>query len=149
MEYRRSFIIQSSHFNDNPIHDLYDAALRDRAAGEHEQAGTKLLTVMKESHGHNFKVDIRATSTVLRDSECDRGAGTLVVRDETLESVVREWDNTNISMHPDFKGIRATTELMAEVLVQKLRALYSGVAFQVTVWERDEIAAVATGGNAV
>ena len=56
-----------------------------------------------------------------------------------LESIVRSWDNCNLSVHNDFAALRATTENMARLLCFKLQAAFRGIEFTVQVRENPEI----------
>ena len=146
MEYNRSFIIQSCHFNDNQTYDNYRKAMRAAKGGQHEVAFATLLDVFKDIHGHNFQIGICASSVELADCDCERGEQAWVVPDELLRDMVAEWDNTNLSVHPDFAHCRATTESMVLVLGRKLSAAVPGVEFTVLVRERDDVAANAVFG---
>lgn len=144
MEYNRAFIIQSCHFNDNRTYDMYDQAMRAAKSQQYDVAFDCMKRVLPDIHGHNFDVHIGARSLELGDSDCDRGGGSWVVADELLRTTVAEWDSTNLSVHPDFHGVRATTENMAAILARKLSAMCADVEFTVTVRERWDIEARAT-----
>ena len=147
MEYTRSFVIQSCHFNDNTTYDAHDKALEAAAAGQHDVAFDFMQYVLQQTHGHNFDITVTARNTdLLADSDCARGVGSWVVEDKLLRDTVAQWDNTNLSVHPDFEGLRATTENMAGVLAAKLANAAPSVGFEVIVREHPEVIARATAG---
>lgn len=90
-------------------------------------------------HGHNFRIEIEIHAPIY-----ERNAD-WVVDDAELQRIVAEWDGKNLSVHPDFltPRIRATTENMADILLNKLinKVKGSKLAFTVTVHETDEISA--------
>ena len=129
MRYVRTFILQSCHFNGSAEYDLYWK--------KGEISYFDCLTLMKGTHGHNFKIEVEVT--LAHGIASMRPSDGWLIDDVALESVVREWDNTNLSVHKDFSGIRATTENMALLLHAKLNKAFKDCDFIVRVFERDEI----------
>lgn len=114
MQYKRTFMLTSSHFNGEAQYKQFERAC-DGERNSMQACWEAMLSCLKNSHGHNFFITVTVTAI-------DANApGALVIDDEALERLVREWDRTNISIHPDFQGARATTEAMAGVLVSKVR----------------------------
>lgn len=102
--------------------------------------------LLKDIHGHNFRIDVEIRTHFV-ENEFNPSKAWLV-DDEKLMNIVMAWDNMNVSMHPDFldKKLRATTENMAIVLLLKLREaqIYTQkVNIRVRVHETDDIYAEA------
>lgn len=135
MQYVRTFILQAAHLNSAKAYEIIWAA-----ASMSHFASQDLLAAVRDCHGHNFKIEVALEGDMLIGSPW-------LVDDVTLTALVMEWDNTNLSVHPDFieNRERATTENMADVLLAKLRThLGKELVKRVTVWETDHIYAVAT-----
>jgi|SRR5882724_3556195 len=141
ISYEREFILQSCHYNSQETYDRYKQALEE-VTGEDirdkQKAFDLLMKVLKDIHGHNFKVKVVGTRELMVDDDC------IVVWDEELDKLVNEWDRTNLSVHPDFKGFRATTEVMAVLLKEKLAKKWQDVHWVVVVEETRDIRAVAS-----
>lgn len=135
MRYTRTYRIQAAHFNSQTPYDVV------WGLAPHIEMVTKadLLTCARDVHGHNFKI------VLVLEGEC--GDDDWLVDDVSLEAVVMEWENTNLSMHRDFvdQRYRATTERMAEVLLRKLRGRFRELIKRVDVYENDDIHATAEG----
>ena len=136
ISYEREFTLQSCHFNSKETYDRYERAIKPMVGTE--SARQDLLAVLKDIHGHNFKVKVIGTRELMADDDC------VVVWDEELDKLVSEWDRTNLSVHPDFKGFRATTEVMAVLLKEKLAKKWQDVHWVVVVEETRDIRAVAS-----
>jgi len=136
LSYEREFVLQSCHFNSQQTYEKYNAALLARNE-DRKLTIDSLFEVLPDIHGHNFTVlvvgDVDAT---IKDP--------VVVWDEDLDKLVNEWNRTNLSVHPDFEGYRATTEVMAMLLKRKLSKRWPKVAWVVAVRETDDIRAVAS-----
>jgi len=141
VEYNRAFTIQSCHFNDERTYDAHDKAMAAAVTGDYFNGFTGLCDVLRDSHGHNFEISISARANELLTSECERGGQSWVVDDEVLRDMVAMWDNTNLSVHKDFEGVRATTENMARILRRKLREAFPDVQFAVRVRENFDVEA--------
>ena len=98
-----------------------------------------LWQCLQRTHGHNFEVVVSVEGAQIDESG-------YLVDDERITSAVMAWDNCNLSVHPDFfgRGLRATTENMVRLLIEKLRPLAS--AGEVQVYERPEIMAKESWG---
>lgn len=138
MNYQRKMLLQSSHFNGAEQYVLL-ATARDAAAPMQARLDAA-LSCLRDSHGHNFEVEVDVTVARLDGQR-------FVVEDEKLSELIARWNNTNLSVHPDFAGGRATTEEMAVALARKvgveLLAHASGPVVRVTVRETPDIAASA------
>lgn len=132
MHYIRTFHIQAAHFNSERA---YQAAWE--FAAQEEVAPLEIVHALTDVHGHNFKIVVTLKGTL--------NGKPWLVDDVALAGVVMEWDNTNLSMHPDFldEHCRATTERMAETLLDKLRVAFGDGVERVVVHETDCIFAVA------
>lgn len=128
--YQRQATIQASHFNGAGQYEL----LNNMQASTEPVPTSLWMELLSKIHGHNFRI------TIAVKAEPVEGQRYLVL-DEDLLALILQWDNCNLSIHPDFMGGRATTELMAEVLVRKVRALVPKGAIAVEVWETDQIMA--------
>jgi len=136
--YARTFEISACHFNGTATYDRYQEAL---AGGP--SAAKLLRAVLADCHGHNFVIDVTVRGhAVQRTGELHA----YLVSDAELEQVVREWDRTNLSVHPDFvsRRARATTEMMAAILAEKLATHFGArLEWEVRVHETRDIAATA------
>ncbi len=131
MQYDRTFKFSASHYG--PWHH----AMVWKAIQEDHMSAKDLMLLMSKLHGHNWKVRV---SFEYEQSESDTVYG---VWDEDIEAVVMEWNNCNLSMHPDFfqqKWI-SSTEVTAETLANKLLKGFPANAPSVTVvmHETDDI----------
>lgn len=129
--YERTFRFSASHFNSLPA---YQAAWK--IAEKQVISVEQQFMAMHQIHGHNFRV------VVTISGEIEEGAW--LIDDVRLEKCVMEWNNQNLSLHPDFLDTldRATTENMARVLKAKLTKLIDNEDVhvrQVTVFETDDI----------
>lgn len=117
--YKRWFRVQASHFNGAGTYDTWAWAKAHAMQGAYEAAYEDAVSVLRDSHGHNFGVYVEAESVGLDEGSV---GGAFVLDDEALEAVVMEWNNTNLSVHSDFEawGNRVSTELMAQVLAEKV-----------------------------
>lgn len=109
MIYRRQFRLQAAHFNSLGSYlDVW------ATIGRRE---TTTLSLLKDIHGHNFKIIVEIRGMMKHD-------GAWLVDDVALEEIVMSWNNCNLSVHDDFlvNRLRATTENMAHVLMDKLAA---------------------------
>lgn len=116
--YSRKFRIQAAHFNDL-AYGIREKA-RQRAAA-HELADSALLwqEVARECHGHNFEILVSITGHPISPRE------NWIIDDVALTKLVMQWDNTNLSMLPEFdqRDLRATTENMAHLLCRRIQRL--------------------------
>lgn len=131
VDYNRKYTVQASHFNDGSTYDTYKEACE-------KQDFNLLHSVLRQQHGHNFKVEVCVSADPTRTG--------FVVDDDALTNIVESWNNTNITLHPDFdtylrNGTRVTLELMCVVLRRKIEALVggNGVVTSVTIHETDSI----------
>lgn len=133
-EYERTYMITSSHFNGAEQYVLWAHA----ADQDHEETSRikALENCVRNSHGHNFFITVLVRAPVL-----DKQG--FAVDDEALEVLVREWDRTNLSIHKDFTGSRATTELMCSALAEKIHLKFEiGLPYiSVSVQETPDITA--------
>lgn len=134
MQYHRTFTISAAHFNSEQEYEAFYRVMRarlDPTLLRYED----VCRCIENVHGHNFVIDIDVKGT-------PEGRRWLV-DDADLVEIVRDWDNTNLSLHPDFTTpqLRATTENMAKLLRRKLEARFHNLArlFMVTVHETDGI----------
>lgn len=139
--YKRRMCLQACHFNGAEQYERLAVSKDDsRPAAERLAA---LQDCLRDSHGHNFEIEIECS---VRHLDAQR----FVVEDEKLVALVLKWDNTNLSVHPDFAGGRATTEAMAQVMAERVRRELLGWAadavVRVSVWERPEICATFSAG---
>lgn len=138
MRYNRVFKLQAAHFN--ALHTYY--AVWDWTKGG-VMLQEQVLRCLADCHGHNFKIVV-ALEVEAFDVMAE-GASPWIVDDASLTKLVMEWDNMNISMHPDFlkQRLRATTEAMAQVLFKKLLDAFGPNACGVRVYETEDIYAQA------
>lgn len=158
--YSHTFHLQCAHFNGQDTYDVYwkllDALDGVQSFGSHKPSMREeprsypdpprldeIAEAFKDQHGHNFDIEVTCSGE-LPDGKiwlCD---------DIAIANVVMAWDNTNLSCLPEFTGprVRATTELMAIALVEKLLPLVSEqVQVSVRVFETMEIWALAEGSR--
>jgi 6-pyruvoyl-tetrahydropterin synthase len=126
--YRRSFEFPAAHFNGEECYKF----LRAYDEG-HPLTQIEWFNLLKNCHGHNFKIDIEVTGFFNRHG--------FVIADEDLEALIKPWENTNLSLHDDFRkhGWRATTEYMAKVLAEKIDEIVTVTRIQIRVWETELI----------
>lgn len=138
MKYERKFTLQACHFNDEDGYEVYREAVKEQESKPWVMLDLIFRRVLPKIHGHNFEVTVTAEGGFPASDKAN-----WLVSDTKLEAIVREWDNCNLSVHPDFdgRGIRATTENMACGLWGKLRDAFKGVTFTVRVRENSEIEA--------
>jgi len=140
MRYTRTFTFSAAHFNGERTYQNYYTWLdwiECRNVLSRDEAITLIDLVLRDCHGHDFKVEI--------DAAGKPDARGILVLDEELEQQVKRWDRTNISIMPEFveRRCRATTEAMAEDLHGRLMLLYPNVTFTVKVWEVPDLYATA------
>lgn len=130
MRYTRRYVLQACHFNGAAEY----AQLADAMRSSSSDKEAALWQCLRGSHGHNFKVEVIVEGPIIGDDG-------YLVDDELITQTVMAWDNCNLSVHPDFmqRGLRATTENMVRLLIEKLRAL--APRGEVLVYERPEIMA--------
>jgi hypothetical protein len=126
VRYHRRFSISASHFNSEYEYQAYER-LRKR------------LILLEPAVTMGVDDVRRCLSNI-------HGQGDWLVDDSVLESIVMEWNNKNLSIIPDFEGMRATTERMASILVKKLQVIRGGqdLEWLVRVYENKDIYAEAT-----
>jgi 6-pyruvoyl-tetrahydropterin synthase len=134
--YHRTFHISIAHFNDQFPYVLAWSMASDKL---HQRTcaytNDEVLAMMHKCHGHDLKVE------VLVEGFMEEGDDWLV-DDPEMESVVKAWDNCNVSLHPDFlkKQLRATTENMARLLQEKMVARFKSVSLCVVrIYETADI----------
>lgn len=146
MIYHREFTISSCHFNGSAVYKAYRdlrTADQDEMPAELKMIRMQMLIaqVLVGTHGHNFKIAVEIDDHFEPIND-------FMVDDAMIESVVMQWDNTNLSVHDDFKGLRATTENMAYFLSRKIMRMlparhemddFIGPTVIVTVHETDQI----------
>jgi 6-pyruvoyl-tetrahydropterin synthase len=135
--YDRTFILQACHMNGGDVYAQYSASMVAEKTGDWEQAYKHLKNVLPQIHGHNFKVRISANGKVGKEG--------YVIDDPLMEGILKKWDNINLSTLPEFgpAGVRATTENMAHIILDKMWKQFSLRSCRVEVWETDSICAVA------
>lgn len=148
MIYHREFTISSCHFNGPEIYRAYrELRNNDDFPNELKIVRIQMLAerVLVGSHGHNFKI-------VVEIDDHFEPINDYVVDDVAIETIVMRWHNTNLSVHPDFKGLRATTETMTYLLSRKIMKMlwpaikargdiadFIGPTISITVHETDQI----------
>jgi len=163
MRYERTFRFSASHFNsrkayeiawrDHPVKSVA-SPVEDPLEGAHyrhllrdtmDWGNAKFA--LTDVHGHNFKIVISFIS--LEDGGAELEDEGWLIDDAAVEAIVMEWSGINLSMPPDFytSRERATTELMAEKLLSKIKKRQLGkvpteIEF-VRVYETDDIFAEA------
>jgi 6-pyruvoyl-tetrahydropterin synthase len=151
MLYHREFTISSCHFNGSEVYRAYrelrdPVTLDDGASPIVKIIRLQMIAsqVMAGTHGHNFKIGVEIDDHFEPIND-------YLVDDVLIESIVMRWHNTNLSVHPDFKGLRATTENMAYLLSRKIMQLlrnrapsdeFIGPTITVRVYETDQIYAM-------
>jgi len=142
VKYIRRYRLQSCHFNDQSTYDSYEMAtarlvedVEQVSKVELRMALQQALSCAKDTHGHNFLIEIEV------GGQFGHHGQDWLVSDMEMEALVLQWDNTNLSTHPDFEGKRATTEWMAALLREKLLDAFQGREFCVRVFENDDICA--------
>lgn len=115
MNYVRTFILQACHFNGEREYELYRSAFSLETTSI-ELVRTMLYQCLAGSHGHNFEVTVDLFGAL--------DGSTWLVDDAVLTPLVMAWDNCNLSVHPDFYDMRATTENMADQLAYKIRQAF-------------------------
>lgn len=151
MEYHREFNLQIAHFNNARAYELYENIARE---GESPfRSVTLMRELLKLIHGHNLKIVVELEGYTYKEIKGDDWIGVgFLVDDAELEKIVMEWDNTNLSVLPEFfgKGKRATTEEIADTLCSKIFYKWIHLAsVQVSVWETPLISAVSRRGRSV
>lgn len=151
MIYHREFTISACHFNGAEVYRAYREMLKidqDEAMSlDLKIIRTQLLAsqALTGTHGHNFKI-------IVEIEDLFEPVNDYLVDDVLIEGLVMQWDNTNLSVHQDFKGLRATTENMAHMLSRKIMLLlwpaikargdisdFIGPTITITVHETDQI----------
>lgn len=144
MIYHRTFKISAAHFNSTKAYQLL-WAFRDWSLSgkslDRKSMEMGVLEWARDCHGHNFKIEVAIAAELSAD---------WLIDDIELEKTVMEWNNINISIHPDFLelNLRATTENMALILSRKIAILMTshlnarvqdGAFVHVKVHETDDI----------
>lgn len=138
--YERSWEIQAAHFNGSRAYVDWAEAVKACQLGDYAEACERLKSCLSDLHGHNFHI------TVSADAD-DVDVNGFVIDDLQVTAIVESWQNTNLSVHPDFlyenskTKQRATTEAMARILHDKLKSAFPFVTFVVSVRENRDIAA--------
>lgn len=123
MIYVRRYELSSAHFNNTKAYEDYFSVI---AKPNHELDkfdAMKLLKVLDNLHGHNFIVTVTiAGSLPAVDKDATALESDWLIDDVELTHIVERWQNCNLSTHTDFvsRRLRATTERMAELLVEKI-----------------------------
>lgn len=145
MIYRRTFLLESCHFNDQAQYNDLAAADKARDKCNFALEATLLRGLLFPIHGHNFKVHVEIGES---DNESFlSGTRDWIVDDVLLEATVNVFNRCNLSMHELFRDSkhRATTERLAEAIGDLIRcdALkgLKNLKLVVRVWEKDDIEA--------
>lgn len=118
LEYERVFMLQSCHFNGSEVYAAFHAAQGLAGAKDYEGAYQMLCArVLPNIHGHNFEVRV-----TISGNPSALGSRAYFVDDKVLAALVEGWNNTNLSVLPEFlnDSVRATTEQMAVRLQKKI-----------------------------
>ncbi len=138
MKYRKTVEFFAAHFNET-AYEKWKVIQDPRCLRESpEHIVTVMTELLLDIHGHNFKAEVEIVGYTGDDY-----SGYLI-SDEDIEATVKEWHGINLSVHPDFEGIRATTENMATMLAKKLWPKIKSTGYQsvnVTIHESDDISA--------
>lgn len=131
MRYQRTFELHAAHFNEDA---QYRAVHHPRLSDDWLRA--EVLELCRQVHGHNFKIVVAVMDVAFEKSKLP-----WLIDDVELESIVRQWDRCNLSLHDDFydTGMRATTEMMAHLLFKKLHARWPLMIEGVRVYETADI----------
>lgn len=146
-EYIRNFVLQASHFNNAEVYEVYSEAFAAKEKGLLGEAFIKMQEVLTKTHGHNFEVKVKVLA---QDFKITKGTP-YFIKDEDLSELIGGFDNTCLSILPEFlnRGVRATTEEMCVVFKEKVETLVSttvpGIvcAVEVSVRETSLILALA------
>lgn len=136
MRYTRRFRISACHFNDQETYDAYERIFMGLALDERVPA-EDVKRCIHDVHGHNFEITISVDNGVYAEDE--ENPEPWIVDDLILEKLVNQWDKTNLSVHADFQGKRATTENMVRALLSKLSELDYEVQWRVRVQETPDV----------
>ena len=152
--YERNFTIQAAHFNNSQAYDDFYAVIDIQRETRGPSEVDLILKVLNSIHGHNFEIKIIAIGYLPEVEEGEEGeeeeAPTVwnqdyLIDDVELEKIVMEWDNKNLSTHPDFSNTRtrATTERMSLILLQKLKKIFQDqdIEWSVLVKETKDVKA--------
>lgn len=142
MRYYRSVTIHAAHFNEPNYPRWY--AIRDQIAKEGQVTGEnaqQVQAMLADCHGHNFDCSVTLEAEQTKDEYSN-----YIISDEAIVETIMEWHGTNLSIHPDFAGVRATTETMAEVLCAKIqKRLLVDAKITARIHETPELYAEHTG----
>lgn len=135
VKYDRKFLLQACHMNGGEVYKNYSTSLEEAEKGNWQEAYNALAKVIPEIHGHNFIVQVSASGKV--------DSNGYVIDDPLLEGIIKKWDNVNLSTLPEFgpNKVRATTENMAAILLNKIITTFNLYHCKVDVWETDAICA--------
>jgi 6-pyruvoyl-tetrahydropterin synthase len=137
MIYSHTYTIQCAHFNNAETYEFFGHIRQQESVPL-----ASVIELLQDMHGHNF------TIVITLEGNCGEDRRWLI-EDEVMTAIVMQWHNCNITLHADFFNItmplrRITTELMAEVLCQKLcEELAGDTLCTVRVYETPEIFAEA------
>ncbi len=136
MIYKRTFWVQASHFNNAETYITWRDAQQSVKSGDWESACKQVASVLKDCHGHNFKVEVETH-------------GDTTIDNKKLKDIIQEWDNTNLSILPEFdEGLgddHMSLRWMCESLLGKLYEKFGQLVqrgsitaqakFKVRIWE--------------
>lgn len=144
MKYNRTFWIQAAHFNRGSVYQEYQKAQQEAQEGDYHSAYIRMVGVVREIHGHNFRVQVEIGGSNLT-GVCSSAWGkpSFLVDDVAIEQIISKYDNTNWSVLPEFIGcgFRATTELAARDIAKAIKAIASNCRVTCTVHETEYISA--------
>lgn len=142
--YHREFILSSCRFNGQDVYEKWNLIREPHSAPERLNLLLLVGGVLSNIHGHNFRIVVEIDDYFVPSRS-------YLIDDVVIEKMVMKWNNTNLSVHPDFRGLRATTENMTHILSRKVaRLLMNAEGFElntdmigptviVTVHETDQI----------
>jgi len=156
VQYKRTHEFQAAHFNEGNYLRFEGITGIDKVNVEKRHEWIyypdpiecqilDLISLVQDSHGHNFKAEVELMG------EVDDSYSSYILADEVIISVINEWAGINLSVHPDFlvTGVRATTENMAQKLCKKIfdkvegRKSVTNIVVNVTIHESDDISSTA------
>lgn len=139
MQYQRTFRFSSSHLNSMKAYEVV-WSLADKVIDDHEYTPQEILDAMRATHGHNYRVVVWIEGQLRNDNPW-------LIDDEALGHVMKEYENTNLSLLPFFLANkkRATTEELALLMWGNLNVVTMEnecTVIRIEVWETDDVCAV-------
>ena len=139
MIYQKTVEFFAAHFNETAYLKWIEIKEILDLDATHKRLAALLQELLLDIHGHNFKATVRV------EGETNNSYSGYLISDEDIDATVGEWRGINLSVHPDFEGVRATTENMAAALCKKIaKSVQASCLVTITLYESENILAISS-----